>query len=97
MKDELKKFYEENDTVLNFVSDEGYERVEGKYITVKKLWADYVEWCRTNHERGIRRSEFVTSILTITHHGDGKAEVEFRRSSDICKTQHFINLSRFSE
>ena len=56
----LQQYYDSNDNIAPFIADQEDLTFDSNLtIQVKDVWKNYLEWCKLNNEKSLKRNEFV--------------------------------------
>ena len=59
----LQQYYEANDNISPFVSDKGFYFHHSLSMPAKDIWIAYLNWCKENNERNLKRNDFMNMFL----------------------------------
>ena len=60
----LQQYYDANDNIAPFIVDQEDLIFDSDLtIQVKDVWRNYLEWCKLNNEKSLKRNEFVEMFL----------------------------------
>ena len=60
----LQQYYDANDNIAPFIADQENIAFDPTLsIPVKEVWTNYLQWCRDNNEKALKRSEFLEMFV----------------------------------